>query len=75
MRSLKTENCIICGNKAVRWMGHVLGRQKMASGNYAEAKIIAGFCEKCAIPQSDENGCFGKYEPKIAGKCIPLFEK
>lgn len=73
MRSLKTENCIICGNKAVCWMGHVIGKQKMAFGSYITVKIIAGFCEECQLQHFDE--CFGKYEPKIAGKCVPLFEK
>lgn len=77
---LKTNNCIICGNKATIWQGHVLARQKMALGNYIVTKVLAGFCPTChelALKEqegykSDENGCYGKYDPEIAGKLTPF---
>jgi hypothetical protein len=45
-RHLKTENCVICGDKAVLWHGHVVAKEKMALGNYIDKKVIAGFCNK-----------------------------
>lgn len=73
MRKLKTEKCIICGKQAINWRGHVLAREKMAFGNSITVKIVAGFCnEHTELLESDDNGCFGKYEPEIMGLCIPL---
>lgn len=74
MKNLKTENCILCGKKAVIWQGHVVAKEKMALGNYVDKKVIAGFCEdhkgKCS---SDDNGCYGNYNSDIMGRCVPLF--
>lgn len=45
MQHLKTENCIICGKRAVGWHGYVTAKQKMALGNYIDIKVISGYCE------------------------------
>lgn len=73
LTGLKTENCIVCGNKATVWHGHVRAKQKMAIGNYIEKKVVAGFCEKHAESlTSDASGCYGQYNYSIMGECIPL---
>lgn len=74
MGHLKTENCIVCGKKAVCWHGHVVAKEKMALGNYMDKNIIAGFCgvhnEKYL---SGDDGNYGDYNSKQMGKCVPLF--
>lgn len=71
MRTLKTSNCVICGDKAVGWSGHVLAREKRALGNYVAVKIIAGKCSKHA-----EVSVLGKpYEPSLMGACVPMILK
>lgn len=76
MQHLKTEKCIICGNNAKNWHGHVIAKEKMALGNYIDKKIIAGFCdihnEKYL---SNDEGCYGNYNSETMGKCIPLFNR
>lgn len=63
-----TSNCIVCGKPAVYHHGHVIGKEKMALGNYVDIKIIAGFCEDCNLTAiSDENGCYGDYNNKTHG--------
>lgn len=58
-----TSKCIVCGKEATTHHGHVIGRQKMALGNYIETKILAGFCdEHNESLESDKNGCFGTYD-------------
>jgi predicted hydrocarbon binding protein len=57
-----TLKCIICGKPAIYHHGHVIGREKMALGNYIDVKIMAGFCEEHNLTViSDENGCYGTY--------------
>ena len=72
MQTLKTENCVICGEKAEYWHGYVKGKEKMALGNHIEKKIIAGFCRLHAHYES-ETCSYGFYKPDKMGKCIPLF--
>lgn len=70
MRHLKTENCIICGKKAVIWHGHVVAKERMALGNYIDKKVISGFCEQ----HKDKEVLNGQtYNNELMGKCIPLF--
>lgn len=73
MQTLKTENCIICGQKADWWHGYVLGKDKRALG-YTPVKIIAGFCDKHQETEN-ETGNYGNYEPDKHGKCMSLFQK
>lgn len=76
MQHLKTENCVICGNKAVIWHGHVIAKEKMALGNYIDKKVIAGFCEEHKDYNiEDETGLYGNYNSDKMGKCIPLFNR
>lgn len=76
MRHLKTKNCIICGSLAKNWHGHVIAKEKMALGNYADKKIIAGFCDQHNEKfLSNDNGCYGNYDSDLMGDCIPLFDK
>lgn len=75
MQTLKTENCVVCGSKAKYWHGHVKGLYKYALG-YSERKVIAGFCENHKEhEESDENGCYGEYDSRKMGKCVPLFNR
>lgn len=76
MKQLKTINCVKCGKPAAAWCGTVVGKQKMALGNYITVKVIAGFCNAhidAAI--NTDGGSFGNYSPELMGKCIPLFSK
>lgn len=76
MQHLKTENCIICGKKAVIWCGYVIAKKKMALGNYIDKKVIAGFCDKHNGTSCNRlNGSYGYYNSNLMGKCIPLFSK
>lgn len=72
MQHLKTEKCVICGNKAKYWHGNVIGLDKFALG-YRERKVIAGFCE---VHRDYENDTvvYGDYNSSKMGKCIPLFK-
>lgn len=73
----KTENCVICGKKAILWHGSVRGSYKAALGNYVEKRVIAGFCDEHAdidCINSDEIGLYGDYDSKKMGKCLPLFQ-
>jgi len=75
MQSLKTENCVICGEKAKYWHGHVKGLFKYALG-YSDRKVVAGFCEKHKDYEiEDETGFYGDYDSSKMGKCISLFSK
>ena len=74
MEHLKTSNCIICGDEAIVWHGHVIAKEKMALGNYIDKKITAGFCAKHDNKRSKANGYFCDYNSNIMGKCIPLFD-
>ena len=74
MQHLKTEQCVICGNKAVIWYGHVIAKEKMALGNYIDKKVVSGFCEKHKDYEiEDETGFYGNYDSTKMGKCIPVF--
>lgn len=73
MQHLKTENCVICGEKAKYWHGHVTGIDKFALG-YGERKVIAGFCEEHK-DYENETGIYGDYDSSKMGKCISLFKK
>lgn len=73
MKHLKTENCVICGEKAKYWHGHVTGLDKFALG-YGKRKVIAGFCESHKDCEN-ETGDYGDYDSSKMGKCIPLFKK
>ncbi len=79
MKHLKTENCIICGSKAVSWHGHVIAKEKMALGNYIDKPVVAGFCdnhsEEYLNKDADDNGCYGNYDSDLMGRCIPLFNR
>ena len=69
---LKTEKCVICGEKAGCWHGFVKAKERMALGNYIEKRVIAGFCkthENC----DSKTGDYGDYDNSKMGKCIPLF--
>lgn len=48
---LKTENCVICGKKAVLWGKYITGYSKRVGG-YLPVKIAAGVCSVHA-PQID----------------------
>lgn len=69
----KTENCVICGKKAILWHGSVRGSYKAALGNYVEQRVIAGFCQEHANIE-DETGQYGDYNSEKMGKCLPLFQ-
>lgn len=73
MEHLKTENCVICGEKAKYWHGYVMGLDKFAFG-YGKRKVIAGFCE-VHKNYENETGIYGDYVSSKMGKCIPLFKK
>lgn len=69
---LKTEKCVICGEKAECWHGFVKAKERMALGNYIEKHVIAGFCqthENC----DSKTGDYGDYDNSKMGKCIQLF--
>lgn len=69
----KTKNCIICGEKATCWHGHVLGKKQMALGNYITEQVISGFCDKHRDTDSDNSGgCYGDYNSDVMGICIPF---
>lgn len=72
MQYLKTENCVICGDKAKYWHGYVMGLDKFALG-YGEKEIIAGFCEVHKDCEN-ETEMYGDYDSFKMGKCIPLFK-
>lgn len=75
MRNLKTEKCIVCGNKSTNWHGYVIAKERMGLGNYIDKKIIAGFCEVHNEKYIRvEDGCYGNYNSQLMGKCVPLFE-
>lgn len=72
MQYLKTENCVICGDKAKYWHGCVMGLDKFAL-RYEEKEIIAGFCEVHKDCEN-ETEMYGDYDSSKMGKCIPLFK-
>ena len=76
MKQLKTENCILCGKKAIGWHGYVTAKDKMALGNYVDVKVISGYCEDHLQESiNDEDIVNGKpYDNELMGKCVPLFE-
>jgi len=60
-----TKLCIVCGKPATCHHGHVLSKERMALGNLIDVTIGAGFCEEHNLSkESDENGCYGKYDEK-----------
>jgi hypothetical protein len=74
-RNCATANCIVCGKPAVNFHGHVIGRERMALGNYVDVKIIAGFCkEHDGTIKSDANGYYGKYDNKKHGFIPDIFK-
>lgn len=75
MRHLKTENCVVCEEKAICWHGHVIAKERMALGNLVDKKVVAGFCENHAesFEYSKEDGNYGDYNKSTMGNCIPLF--
>ena len=74
MQYLKTEKCIVCGGTATVWHGHVVAADRMASGNCVDRCVIAGFCKRHdKVLQSKADGCYGRYNSKLMGKCIPIF--
>lgn len=66
-KSYGTENCIVCGEPARIFRGHVIAKEKMALGNLIDMQVLAGFCSnECNNTlTSDENGCFGTYSKKM----------
>ncbi|PHV69169.1 hypothetical protein CS063_17370 [Sporanaerobium hydrogeniformans] len=70
MNRYKTSNCIMCGEKAVGWHGHVVAKERMALGNLIDVKVIAGFCKEHNEGglQSDINGCYGQYSRSKHGE-------
>jgi hypothetical protein len=63
-RAYKTNNCIICGSKAKYWVGHVLASKQTTVGT--ATRILAGFCENhLNAAESNENGCYGKFDPDL----------
>lgn len=76
MKILKTENCVVCGNKAIAWHGYVIAKDKMALGNYIDVKVISGYCKEHEehLRSTKEEIVQGKsYNSKLMEKCIPLF--
>lgn len=75
MKKLKTENCVICGKKAVGWHGYVVAKEKMALGNYIDTKVISGYCEQHLQESiNNEDLVNGEtYNSELMGKCVPLF--
>ena len=76
MKILKTENCVVCGNKAIAWHGYVVAKEKRALGNYIVVKVISGYCKEHEehLRNTEEDIVQGKpYNSKLMGKCIPLF--
>lgn len=69
----KTENCVICGKKAILWHGSVRGSYKAAFGNLVEKRVIAGFCDEHNDFNS-KTGSYGDYDSAKMGKCLPLFQ-
>ncbi len=75
MKHLKTEKCVLCGNKAIIWHGHVIAKERMALGNFIDKKVIAGFCKEHGEKEMDTRRCnYGEYNSEIMGNCLPLFE-
>lgn len=61
---LKTSNCIICGQKAVVWFGHVKQEKQ---------KILAGWCMEHKVEHDAiHKGYCGSYLAEKHGKCLPL---
>ena len=74
-KHMKTENCVVCGEKATLWHGYVVGLEKYALG-CGDKKVIAGFCEKHKEFNSEnEDGFYGSYDSTKMGKCVPLFSQ
>lgn len=73
MKLLKTENCIVCGKKAMCWHGYVVAKEQMALGNHVDRRVIAGFCDEHAETEVRGAGSYGEYSSSLMGKCIPLF--
>lgn len=73
VRGLKTENCVVCGAKAVLWHGSVRGSYRAALGNLVETSVIAGFCNEHKDIEN-ETGKYGDYDNQKMGKCLPLFQ-
>ena len=68
---LRTENCVFCGEPAIIWSGQVVGNMNYALGK-RPTKVAAGHCalhEDRLVPYDM------KYDPKVAGKCVPLFKR
>lgn len=71
---LKTENCVICGDKAVLWTGCITGYSKRVGG-YLPVKIAAGVCSVHA-PQLDSTELNTiVYDCNTHGNLSGLFQK
>ena len=71
---LKTENCVICGKKAVLWGKCITGYSKRVGG-YLPVKIAAGVCSVHA-PQLDSTELNTiVYDCNTHGNLSGLFQK
>lgn len=62
----KTENCIVCGRKGVKWFGHV---------RKGEEKILAGWCSYHMLHHDTLHaGYAGSYIAEKHGRCIPFYD-
>lgn len=69
---LRTENCVICGKRAIGWRGCVIGFKRYALGNLVPEKVAAG---RCLEHEEIEIESEKKYDPIRDGVCVPLFSK
>lgn len=76
MKNIGTSKCLACGNKAIMWAGHVIGRKRMVFGNFADVKVGAGWCsEECHDSlKADDNGCFGRLNLPKHGPVKNIFK-
>lgn len=67
MQTMKTSNCVICGDKAIGWGGHVVAANPTLFG-VNTMKIIAGKCDR----HKDVSVVGKPYNPEVMGKCVPF---
>lgn len=66
--TLKTEKCIVTGEPATCWTGHVLAETLGSSfDGHAIVAVIAGFANKETIERtpSDGGGCYGEWKKEF----------
>lgn len=59
MKKLKTDNCIICGAKAVKWDAQIIGKKEKMFG-YADLKVVRGFCKEHSKMMNENTEMFSE---------------